>query len=139
MNPVLASILEKSRQNLLDLSLRNRLLNTPRGPGRSKRLDIVDELSDEVFRMLVREQKAFTFLACRGGAGEQVPETKSQELFPTTSSDGPAVGGIAERLLDSRLQTRLDEDGLQTRLLSLYYDAQTSEAEQGVSVVFTGL
>lgn len=54
---VLLSALENARQELLDLSTRNRLLSTSRGSTRSSRLDIVDELSEEVFRHLVTEKK----------------------------------------------------------------------------------
>ena len=47
---------------MLDLSARNRLINTPRDPARGKKLDIVDERSEDVFRLLVRERKAMSFL-----------------------------------------------------------------------------
>ena len=40
------SKLENSRRDLLDLSARNRLINTPRSQKRSSRLDIVDELTE---------------------------------------------------------------------------------------------
>ncbi len=48
--------LERSRRELLDLTARNRLLNTPRHRKRSRSLEIVDELSDEIFRILVLER-----------------------------------------------------------------------------------
>ncbi len=51
-SPGLHSILQKAREELLDLSARNRLINTPRDPARGKKLDIVDERSEEVFRLL---------------------------------------------------------------------------------------
>jgi hypothetical protein len=51
-----------ARKDLLDLGGRNRLISTPRGVGRSSRLEIVDELSEEVFRRLVTEQKSMSFL-----------------------------------------------------------------------------
>ena len=63
----LHSILQKAREELLDLSARNRLINTPRDPARGKKLDIVDERSEEVFRLLVRERKAMSFLPGKGG------------------------------------------------------------------------
>ena len=47
---------------------------------------------------------------------------------------GPAV-----RHTDTKLQTRLNVEALQTRLLTLYREAQTIEEEQGVSVLFLGL
>ena len=53
--------LERARSELLDLSARNRLLNMPRSAKAAKIIEIVDERSDEVFRMLVREGRPFTF------------------------------------------------------------------------------
>jgi very-short-patch-repair endonuclease len=54
--------LEVSRRELLDLGGRNRLINTPRTGSRSSRLEIVDELADEVFRRLAVDRRAMTFL-----------------------------------------------------------------------------
>ena len=50
---------------LLDLSARNRLLNIPRSSRTVRTIEIVDERSTEVFRLLTRENRAFTFLAGR--------------------------------------------------------------------------
>ena len=55
--------LEQARQELLDLSMRNRLLNTARSSNRSTRLEIDDEIAGEVFRILVQENASMTFLA----------------------------------------------------------------------------
>ena len=54
--------LEKARTELLDLSARNRLLNIPRSAKIARTLEVVDELSDEVFRLMVGSSRAFTFL-----------------------------------------------------------------------------
>src|SRR6185437_6973136 len=83
-NMPLDNILQRTRSNLLDLSLRNRLLNVPRTTAKSKRLDIVDEKSDEVFRILVREERAMTFLA---GQGEKV---EASETSVPAAVDGNA-------------------------------------------------
>lgn len=56
MDNTLIEKLDIARKDLLDLTARNRLVNTPRGSGRSGRLEIVDELSEEVFRHLVRSK-----------------------------------------------------------------------------------
>ena len=50
-NNVLHAKLESARRELLDLTTRNRLLSTSRSATRSGRLEIVDELSEEVFRI----------------------------------------------------------------------------------------
>ncbi len=51
--------LEVSRKELLDLGLRNSLLNF-RSSARS--LEVVDELAPEIFRILVDEAKSMSFL-----------------------------------------------------------------------------
>ena len=120
-NLQLADILNRTRSNLLDLSLRNRLLNTPRSATKSKRLDIVDEKSDEVFRILVRDQRSMTFLAGRSeqeDANEAAaPAVMEVEATPAENNE------LLERYTDTRLQTKLATEQLQARLLSLYYDA----------------
>ena len=55
--------LRKEAHSLLDLTTRTRLLHTPRKSGRSKLVNIVDELSVEVFRILVTEKKDMSFRA----------------------------------------------------------------------------
>ena len=99
-NSQLADIVNRTRSNLLDLSLRNRLLNTPRSASKSKRLDIVDEKSDEIHRILVCEQRAMTFLPGRGekeDANEAVAPAEVEVEAP------PAVELL--NATDTRLQT----------------------------------
>ena len=45
--------LDRARTELLDLSARNRLLNMPKSGKSSKTIELVDERSSEVFRLLV--------------------------------------------------------------------------------------
>lgn len=59
-NQALASRLEAARRDLLDLGLRNSLLNYRSSGARS--IEVVDEIPKHIFRMLVREKKALTFL-----------------------------------------------------------------------------
>ncbi len=59
--------IQSTRRELLDLSARNRLISTPRGSSQGRKIEVVDERSEEVFRILVRERKAMSFLP---GAGE---------------------------------------------------------------------
>lgn len=128
----LAARLERSRRELLDLSARNRLISTPRGTPRARAVEVVDERSDEVFRILVREGKAMTFLA---GAGEEAVESAMTLGQPEEAPAAPDAP-LDPRHTDARLQTRLASEKLQARLLSLYYDAQTIEQEQGVGALF---
>src|SRR3546814_414993 len=77
------SKLERARTELLDLSARNRLLNMPRSSKSVKAIEIVDEKSDEIYRLLVSEGKAFTFLAGRpdrDGGDDEPQESGDAEL-----------------------------------------------------------
>src|SRR3954467_4898447 len=85
MQETIQSRLAASRKELLDLGLRNPLLNYKLTKG--KGVHIVDEKAAAVYDILVPQQKAMTFLALREG-----------QLFP----EGEA------KYQDTRLQT--DED-----------------------------
>jgi hypothetical protein len=125
--------LDRARLELLDLSTRNRLLSTPRRSRTARTIEIVDECSVEVFRLLVREGRALTFAAASG-------KSASVDLAATdaANSDGrflPQPNGHA----DTRLQTLLASKALQSRLLNLYVDARTLEEEQGVNILYLAL
>ena len=102
--------LEASRKELLDLGLRNPLLNyrTPKGKG----LQIVKEKSEFVYDILVNQGKAMTFLAASDSEGN---------------------------FSDTKLQSAEEEVKLQARLLNTYYFARTSIEEQGVNILYLAL
>lgn len=122
------SKLEASRKELLDLSLRNSLLNyrtlRPRG------VEITNELPTEVFRILVREGKRMSFLPA--------PETS---LFQSPS-DGESLskGSFShDQYTDYKLQTNETAKRLEARLLDTFYTARTFIEGQGVNVLFLSL
>ena len=165
-DPIDAQI-TRSRRELLDLTARNRLINTPLTRSRSSRLDVTDELSSEVFRILVQERREMAFLS------KEEPETEEQsdsnEATVTdeaelqdgqaTTSDGSAETSddfdaedalhfaqpveeddeIADRHLDKNLQTPLDDEKLQKKLLRLFYDARSFYEEQGVNSLYLAM
>ncbi len=122
----------KERNALLDLSARNRLLNTPLRTKNNRAIEIVDEKAVEVFARL-SDNKAMTFLP---GAGEE-GET-AQPGLPQPDEKRDADGKLA-RHTDLKLQTRLTSEGLQKRLFDIWYDAQTLEQEQGVNILYLAL
>jgi len=130
--------LNSSRKELLDLSLRNRLLNVPRSRSRTRTIEIVDELSDEIFRILVRDKKAMSFLPGREDVETDQPQDEIEEVnaLPQPDDEETNERGVAKRHVDTRLQTRLTSKGLQSRLLEFSYDARTFYEEQGVNVLF---
>ncbi|MGX7896041.1 DUF3320 domain-containing protein [Tsuneonella sp. HG222] len=133
--------LERARTELLDLSARNRLLNMPRS-SKTKAVEIVDEKSADVFRLLVTEGRVFTFLAGKLAPGEEtdqkVDETAEISSLAQPDEEADESGRFA-RHVDTRLQTRLTSKGLQKRLLELYYDSRTLEEEQGVNILYLAL
>ncbi|RVL95620.1 DUF4011 domain-containing protein, partial [Sinorhizobium meliloti] len=132
--------IERARTELLDLSARNRLLNVPRFSKSAKTIDIVDEQSSEIFRILVTEGKAMTFLAGAKGRGSKDDDTGEEliELALPDDDDRDEAGKLV-RHADSKLQTRMTPNALQKRLLDLYFDARTLEEEQGVNILYLGI
>lgn len=141
--------LERDRKSLLDLTARNRLINTPLGRGRSSRLDIVDEKSADVFRILVNEKKEMSFLPFEETDEEEIDEEVSAdpESNELIYDDEPVLyqpdeeeeGEDTSRFTDSRLQTTLEDEKLQNKLLRLQYDAKSIIEEQGINSLFLAL
>ncbi|MEG8044960.1 DUF3320 domain-containing protein [Sphingomonas aerolata] len=138
--------LDRARTELLDLSARNRLLNMPRAAKSAKAVEVVDEVSSEIFRMLVAEARPFSFLAGKAApageqTGEDVPAEESDEIADLAQPEDDVADerGVFSRHVDTRLQTRLTPKGLQKRLLELYFDARTLEEEQGVNILYLTL
>ena len=134
--------LETSRRDLLDLTTRNRLISTARTSTRSGRLEIIDERAEEVFRLLVREGKAMSFLPRESDEYDDQPDGEIHLFQPPeedVEGEDDDDDDLAEHHLDLHLQTPLADEALQKRLLRLYYDARTSEEEQGVSILYLAL
>lgn len=142
-NLPLETKLQRAREELLDLSARNRLLNVPRSSKSAKTIEIVDERSSEVFRILVREGRAFTFQAGKESPGADKGADEAEEDIlvdlPQPEDDEVDERGVSTRHSDTKLQTRMTSKGLQKRLFDLYYDARTLEEEQGVNILFLAL
>jgi very-short-patch-repair endonuclease/DNA polymerase III delta prime subunit len=131
--------LESDRKELLDLTTRNRLLNTPRSSTRSARLEIVDELSQEVFRILVLEKRPMSFLPEKQSKDINGQLISSEQTLLFQPEEELKETGLAPRHTDDRLQTQLTSEVLQKRLLKLFFDARTFEEEQGVNILYLAL
>lgn len=90
----------KERNALLDLSIRNRLLNTPLRTKNNRAIEIVDEKAEEVFRLLT-SNKALSFVP-----GIQLSEADLAELDP----DDDDTGGLPQPGEDAT-----DERGVASR------------------------
>ena len=118
------------KEGLIDTSKRNRLIHSPIGKDRGKHLDIIDERSDEVFRLLYIEKKKMQFQSSSDGYDGA---DGMENIFV------PDPPPPSDRHLDLKLQTRLTKDALHKRLLRIYRDSNTAVEEQGANPLFLAL
>ncbi|RDC65817.1 DUF3320 domain-containing protein [Adhaeribacter pallidiroseus] len=127
--------LEASRRDLLDLSLRNPLLNYR--PLQAKGVEIVNEVPAEVYRLLVTEGKAMTFLPVDSKTANSILDT----VF-NSSENGKSPGEaitITPAQTDNKLQTRETTLKLENRLLQTYHASRLFVEEQGVNILYLAL
>lgn len=125
----LANSLEVARRDLLDLGLRNPLLNYKLLG--SKGLDIFDENPVELFRILVGDEKRMSF---HPGESYRLNGNELAELAqPDQESEASA------RNANLRIRTQYSSQQLQSRLLATYRAARTSIEEQGVNTLYLTL
>ncbi|MDE0085017.1 MAG: DUF3320 domain-containing protein [Candidatus Poribacteria bacterium] len=117
--------LDTARAELLDLGLRNPLINYKLLKARG--VEIVDESPPDVYQILVQDKKTMSFL----------PKDESEEdnffLFEDEEEYDSA------RYTDTKLQTSHTSNELQKRLLNTYYTARTALEEQGVTTLYLAL
>jgi superfamily I DNA and/or RNA helicase/very-short-patch-repair endonuclease len=126
-NATILSKLEASRKELLDLGLRNSLLNykTPKGKG----IHVVQEKSTAIFDLLVKQNKLMSFIG-RPTNDETIGELAFLELSQPE---------LESSYTDTKLQTNENDTKLQSRLLNTYYTANTNIEEQGVNILYLAL
>lgn len=148
-------LLDMSRRELLDLSTRNRLLSIPVDSSSARIVAVHDEISEQVYRLLVAEKKAFSFLPrevavsaaaetgeSAGGDAEEdllIDPVLSQPENENLEEDIDEATGLPKRHVDCRLQTSLFTEGLQRRLLDLYPDSRAMIEEAGVNILYLAL
>ncbi|UZE09846.1 DUF3320 domain-containing protein [Pseudomonas sp. B21-053] len=148
--------LQGSRKELLDIGLRNTMLNF-RSSART--LAVVDELSESVFHLLYRQEKAMTFLPkarqtmvtlarfeepdeddAQDAATDELLLNELDGLGESYAvNDEVDEAGRARRHTDTRLQTTLDEERLFLQLLRIHSEARAFIEEQGVNTLFLAL
>jgi hypothetical protein len=129
--PVRSSIerlLDDARLRLVETGTRNRLVHTPRRGKRTRSLPIIDADPDDLFESLTRSGRALRFL----------PSSLERELALEVKADHESSVPLAGAA-SSALQTNLDEERLEKRLLSIYRDAKTAEEEQGINILFLAI
>ena len=131
--------LQTVRERLLDLTLRNRLLNFR--PSRRRTIQVVDEIPKEIFNILVLKERVMQFKPSEKPREEVIEEISSpseangdSELLPwlqNTKTDYHHT--------DRLLQTNLMSEELQKRLYYVHHQARSVFEEQGYSVLHLAL
>ncbi|TGE05530.1 DUF3320 domain-containing protein [Hymenobacter fodinae] len=164
--PSLAARLDASRQELLDLGLRNPLLNFRLSNAQG--VAVVQEEAAAVYEVLVSQAKTMYFQAApeptKRRTGDVPQAANALPLTETLSDSLPSepeeTSGAAENegehgsaassqylseterqtlLTDNKLQTAEPLAKLESRLLNTYYTARTSLEEQGVNILYLAL
>lgn len=117
--------INEARAELLDWSLRNPLINYKLL--KSRGVEIVDESPSDLYRILVRDGKAMSFLPKAEG------DEEDELVFEDDAVPDPT------RYTDSKLQTDHLSTELQRRLLNTYYTARTAIEEQGATTLYLAL
>jgi len=145
--------LEELRNNLLDLSMRNRLLNFR--PTRARTVRVVDEIPREIYDILVLQEKAMSFLSKlepteseriadkseqglfgkSGNDTSDLTEEEASELWKLPSSDAE----IAARYVDRFLQTSLESEALQKCLFYINQESRSILEELGYSILYLAM
>ena len=144
--------LEKSRRDVLDLSLRNPLLNFR--PSKRRGIEVVDERSRELFRILIggpapdgsssTRPRVMYFLpaaeeAVPVAAGEAATADVPAELLAMLGEPDDDPDEAAVRHTDNKLQTALARAALNLRLRETFRQARLSIEEQGVNILYLAL
>ncbi len=134
----LLSVLEKTRQKLLDHTRRNRLLNY-KETGRD--IAIIDEMANLLYEDLVVNSNRFYFDCFDEddqGAEEDDLFTNNEptRILPRSQT---SRSNVDERYRDDRLQTPFSEKELERRLRRLYSEHRTLVAETGANSLFIAM
>jgi superfamily I DNA and/or RNA helicase/very-short-patch-repair endonuclease len=138
--------LQFARQNLLDFTMRNRLLNFR--PTKARTIKTIDEIPTEIYNILVLQEKKMEF---RSVKKKIETNTEDDEDIYTETADHtenevsklwelstPDVE-VAERYVDRFLQTSLESEALQKRLFYINQQSKSVFEEQGYTVLYLAL
>ena len=121
-------LLADARLRLVETGTRNRLVHTPRSSKRRRSLPIVGADADNLCEMLARSGRTMRFLPI-----DSTPAL-TQEMPASKISSIPRAAASS-----AFLQTNLEIDSLEKRLLAIYRDAKIAEEEQGINVLFLAI
>ena len=124
--------LDGARRKLLDTGTRSRLIHVNRTNRRANCLNIINEQSDDIFRILRKDGQKMRFKAM--GKDKSID---GEEMLLAMPDERLEPG--ARRYTDKFLETPLGPEALERRLLRLASDAKTAEEEQGLNILYLAL
>lgn len=129
--------LEMARKELLDLGFRNHLINYREL--KSKGVQVLDELSEQLHEILVVKNRVMYFLP--DPSKDQVVEDGQELNFfdLVQPENGDNDSEVAKRHSDNKIQTPHSSKRLQRRLLNTYYAARSHIQERGVNVLYLAI
>ena len=148
----ITSQIEAARRSLLDLTMRNRLLNFR--PNKRRTIRVVDGLPNDVYEMLVINEKAMEFKPEDEDSKDSSDDSlDSQAEFDEAKVvDGvepmneltkiwklPTSEAVSDKSNDRFLKTKLDSETLQKRLFFVSQESHSVFEEQGYSILFLAL
>lgn len=138
MSTFVKSALQHVRSKLLDLTRRNRLLNYKESV---RSIRVVDELPDEVFRILAIDGKEMEFLPL---SEEEVAEQQELIAEPREKSSNNLelplpTPQVAKKHKDSRLQTPFSDRVLERRCKKLLQESKTAIEETGSNLLYLAM
>lgn len=141
--------LQKARQRLLDLSMRNRALNFR--ACKTRTIKVTDETPTEVYNTLVLKEKAMEFRPAFAREASEVRASDQSSPGPNDADNLNAAISEEESLLwktplpeaepadGNCLQTSLERAALQKRLFHLFHQARTAIDEQGCTLLYLAI
>ncbi|MGA2491558.1 MAG: DUF3320 domain-containing protein [Roseiarcus sp.] len=123
-------MLADAQLRLVETGTRNRLVHTPRSSKRTRSLAMVDADADSLFEAVARSGKAIRFQ----------PTATGRSLAPhQAGGEDEDLRQEVSQAPGNTLQTNLEPETLEKRLLALYRDAKTAEEEQGINILFLAI
>ena len=127
--------LHVAREKLLDLTLRNKLLNYRTSKLRT--IQIIDEIPKEIFNILVLNEQGMHFkhkIRNEKDIADELPNENEKVEMPWLY-----VENVSTHQTDKHLQTDLSIEDLQKRLYYIHQQARSVFEEQGYSVLHLAL
>ena len=133
--------IEQARQKLLDLGLRNRLINFR--PTKRRTIKVVEESPREIYDILVLKNRSMSFRAAEKQA-ELLQETDEVPGFTEDEASKvwvlpPPDAKIPRHHIDTQLETSLEASELQRRLFYIYQQSRSFLEEQGYTTLYLAL